>query len=120
MALVSWPVELPDCPQTWSEQDMPDIIKTEMDTGHPKVRLRSAVKKRMVNVTWTLPINLKSIFLEFYETDCLSGVNSFQFKDPGTNEMQTFQFDQPPNITYIPKTNGVGSFRVDCAWRLVS
>lgn len=116
MAVVSWPVELPVCAQAWRESPTPDVLTTEMEVGPPKVRLRSSIVRKSVSVSWTLPAAKYEIFKEFYLTDCLAGVNLFDFPNPVTGELERYRFSEPPQFEFIGNGNRVGAFRVVCSW----
>lgn len=118
MALVPYKTGLPTCAQTWNEQDNPNVISTQMEVGPPKVRRRSTLRNRVVNVGWTLNADLYQQFIEFYETDTLQGINTFEFPHPITGDMQEYRFVGPPQITMVQGKKGVGAFQVSCQWEL--
>lgn len=120
MTTVAWPSHLPNCVQSWREQDDPDIVVSEVDVGAPKVRRRSAVLRRNIELTWTMTATLYQQFLEFYETDCLQGVNDFPFPHPVTKASNNYMFTEAPVISFVGNGSGVSAFQVSCKWRLVS
>jgi len=118
MALVQWKAGLPDCSQTWSEQDEPNTLITNVDVGPPKVRRRSTLEMRTVNLSWTLDAKLYALFMEFFETDCLQGINEFEYRHPITKEINRYRFVQSPKIEMIMGHNKVAAFRVSCQWQM--
>lgn len=120
MATVAWPNSLPDCAQTWREQDEPDMVQSEVDVGAPKVRRRSSILRRNIEVSWTLPASTYQQFMEFYETDCLQGVNDFPFAHPITKAVNTYRFTEAPTASFIGGGSNVAAVQVQCRWSLVS
>ncbi len=118
MALVPWKTGLPTCAQTWSEQDQPNVIRTEMDVGPPKVRRRSTLRNRLVQVSWTMPATLYQQLVEFYETDTLQGIHEFEYAHPITKTLDRYRFTGPPSYQFIGGKNGVAAFQVSCEWEL--
>lgn len=119
MAQVLWPSHLPDCAQSWAEQDGTDIIKTANEVGPEKLRRRSAILKRTVNISWTINASLYQQFLEFYETTCLQSINTFPYANPITKAINYYRFSEPPSFQMI-QGNGkkVGAVQVSAIWEL--
>lgn len=115
---MQWKAGLPLCSQTWSEQDEPNVIMTKVDVGPPKVRRRSTLEMRTVNLSWTLDAKLYELFMEFFETDCLQGVNEFEYRHPITKEINRYRFVQTPKVEMVMGYNRVAAFRVNCVWEM--
>lgn len=109
---VEWPTNLPDCAQSWSERDAPDIVITSMDVGPPKVRRRSTLLNNAVDVSWTIDANLYQSFNDFYRTTCQQGVIPFNYKHPITKTVNAYRFASAPEFSFIRGKNGVGAFSV--------
>jgi hypothetical protein len=62
MAAVPWPGTLPDCVESWQEQDKTATVRSEMeDGGPPKVRRRYTGFVRQIQITMTLTNAQKQI-----------------------------------------------------------
>lgn len=109
MGDVVWPIDLPDCSQTWEEKDNPDVVITEMETGHPKKRRRSLVQKTQINVSWVLKPDQYVILMEFFRTDTQDGVKTFDYSHPLTKAVNTYRFIDSPSITMIQGDNSFGT-----------
>lgn len=118
MALIPWKEGLPECAQSWEEMDEPNVIRTNVDVGPPKVRRRSTLQLRSVKVGWTMPAEKYELLMEFYETDCLQGINEFEYAHPVTKAVNRYRFSGSPKITMIKGKVGVGAIKVECEWEM--
>lgn len=116
--IIDWPADLPDCPQTWQEQDAPDIVRTEMDIGLPKQRRRSTLRKTNVSVQWTLDKQTHELFDQFYYTTLQQGIFPFYYNHPETGAQHSYTFAEAPAYNYIPGDDGVVAVAVTATLEL--
>lgn len=115
---VDWPAVLPACPQDWQESDNPDILRSGVDVGLPKVRRRSTLLNQSVSVQWTFKAELYDAFQLFYQTTTLQGTVPFLYRHPVTGDMNAYLFSEPPQKSFIPGKKGVGFIRVNATLEL--
>lgn len=115
---VNWPAVLPDCPQDWRESDSPDVLSSGVDIGLPKIRRRSTLLNRSVNIQWTMTADLYLPFMIFYETTTEQGVIPFYYAHPVTGIVNAYRFSEPPQRTFIKGRQGIGYFRVNAVLEL--
>ena len=84
MATIDWPSTLPQEFQKPSFNNSPNsgIIRTEMDTGYPKIRLRFTATTENYSGTMILTETQKQAFLTFFRTTIRYGSLRFNFPDP--------------------------------------
>lgn len=104
------PDQLDGCWQTWSEQDVNPTVRSQMETGAPKVRLRFTGFHRVASVSVTLQKELYEFFLDWYRINCQSGVLPTVLKEPDGTEA-VWRFIEPPIIEWV----GMGAaFNAQC------
>lgn len=104
------PTELDGCWQSWSETDMPAVIRTSMESGHVKVRRRFTGLHRTASATVVMERKLYEIFMNWWRNDCRSGVLPTLVKEP-TGAEGVWRFTSPPRITWAP---GAKAFEAAC------
>jgi len=109
---IAWPVELPDCAQTWEEQAVPVTVRTQMDTGQPKVRRRFTHTMRSMRVTFVLTHEQAMALRDFFEIDLQGGVQEHTFRHPFRDVVESFRFVEPPTISNVDAL----ACSVACAW----
>lgn len=98
---VQRPMGLHGCWETWSEQDMPVTIRSEMENGKPKVRRRFTGVVRRAQASVRYPREHYDEFMEWYRILCSSGVNATNIMEPAGVEGY-WRFTEPPQITWLP------------------
>jgi hypothetical protein len=109
---IAWPSTLPDCAQTWEEQDVPVTIRTAMDIGPPKVRRRYTRTMRNVRVSFMLSHAEAMALRDFFELDTQGGVVEHSFRHPFRDALESFRFVEPPSISNL----GAMACTVACSW----
>src|SRR5262245_41192418 len=99
MADIDWPAELPQCVETWNEQALPVTVRTQFDTGRPKVRRRFTGTIRNVDVSMTMAWDKYERVRDFFDVDCRGGVDFFNFPHPYLLEAQEFRMREAPRIS---------------------
>lgn len=108
----AWPSTLPDCAESWEEQDVPVTVRTSMDVGPPKVRRRYTRTMRNVRVGFTMTHEQANAMRDYFELDLQGGTIDHQFVHPFRDELQTFRFVEPPTINSM----GALACAVSCSW----
>jgi len=108
---INWPVALPDCPQTWREVDIPQIIRSEVDVGVAKTRRRYTRERSRISATLTLSKTNYSDFKQFYNVTLKDGLDTFDYTHPYTGETLECRFIQAPEISMNSK-----AFTVNMEW----
>lgn len=98
------PADLSGCWATWSEQDLPQTIRTSVDTGDVKVRRRVTGVHRRANVSAQFPANQYSDFVTWYRTLCSAGIKPTAMFEPNGTE-GVWRFAEPPTISW-PSVGG--------------
>lgn len=80
---VIWPADLPSCMvrQGYQESVRDGRLRTGMDAGPPKVRLRSTAVTRQVSASLILTYDEMARFDRFWEEDLCFGVSPFLVRD---------------------------------------
>lgn len=112
MASVNWPAGLPDCAETWEEVDQPTTVRTQMQSGPPKVRRRFTRTLRQVRVGFTMNHAQAMQLRDFFELDLQGGVNEHTFRHPFRDALENFRFMEAPRIANL----GALACSVSCAW----
>lgn len=107
-----WPAALPDCAQTWTERDRPSTIRTDMDTGPPKVRRRFTAVMREATVGMIIASDQYEALRDFYEIECGEGTVFHTFRHPWSNVVTRFRFVQPPEFS----NEGALAINVSMVW----
>jgi hypothetical protein len=110
--VIAWPAELPACAQSWDEQDVPVVVRTQMDIGPPKVRRRYTRTMRNARVGFTMTHAEAMRLRDFFELDTQGGVYEHQFVHPFRGELERFRFVEPPTIANL----GALACTVSCSW----
>ena len=98
-----FPASLAQCLEinSYSYQDAPNVLRTEMDVGPAKVRRRYTVA--IANVTGSMSFSQAQVqtFKQFYDFTLSSGTKPFTFTDPVTQTDKTYRFVEAPAYTPI-------------------
>lgn len=102
---VPWPPSLAQCIQrrSFASSEDPNIkIRTQMQTGAQKVRLRytGVVTPYQVSL-WMTREEYNTTFLTFYRDDLAHGVLSFDALNPLTMQQEEFRWVNQPSVGFI-------------------
>lgn len=100
MADFGWPPNLP-CPMMagYSETIIPNVIRSDMDTGPDKVRRRSTAVVTQLTFNLNLTREQTIILDDFYFNTTLSGTIVFGFIHQRTMSQVDCRFVEPPSLT---------------------
>ena len=87
-------------------------IRSEMETGMPKVRRRFTKPINKLSCSILLNISQYSTFSVFFNTTLNGGVNTFNFNNPLSASTSEFRFITPPQISPL----GGQVFQVSMQW----
>jgi hypothetical protein len=96
LAPLAWPATLPDCPDTWTEQAEPVVVRTNVEEGTPKVRKRFTKRLVRVQVGMTMTIAQRNTLDSFFYTSLDGGVLQFNFKHPWLGTVQPWYMAEAP------------------------
>ena len=97
--MADWPPELPDLQLLGLTEERQDgRLRSQMDTGQPKVRRRFTAVVRRFQIPTLLTGEQKIVFDDFYATILLEGSLPFTWEDPVTDAVRNFQFIEPPTF----------------------
>lgn len=120
MADAVWPVGLPTAPQvaSYSQVDSDRVIRSSMETGPAKVRLRSTAVVQGCNIELKLTRTQVATLLAFHRTTCLGGALPFQWKHHETGNQIDYRFVSVPECRpRAPRQAGgeywVATFRLE-------
>jgi len=100
MEIGTRPGQLDGCWQTWQEQDVDVIARTDMESGALHTRRRFTGTSRIVQVSVRLPAELYQIFMTWFRVNQQQGAKATYVMTPyGTEEV--FQFTSAPAINWI-------------------
>lgn len=102
----TWPTSLWQTPSSDSYSETPpnNVIRTKMDVGPDKVRLRSTSNVRNFEVTYLFTNDEVDILDSFFVNDCKYGAFEFTFPKPRNSLVNiTVRFVEPP--TYAAREN---------------
>lgn len=101
MASVPWPFA---CPRTWSEKAQPNLVRTNMEEGYPKVRARFTKAWAEIQVSFILDWSQKQAVDDFLAKDCVYGTVPFTIADPFTGKTRLVRWKDMPTIAGSPDT----------------
>lgn len=115
MAVV-WPSNLPQSPQwrEYGETQQQNSIRTDLDAGPPKTRLRFTAVSRFYEIKLNLTSSEVDVLIDFYNNDCNFGNTVFEWKDfrNGTLGIE-YRFLAIPNYKADSPTDYNTTFRVE-------
>lgn len=112
--MVSWPQELGDQLVGVSTRRQDVRIRTQMDTGPPKVRRRFTAAITRISVPLTLRGSQKQVFDDFYINDLVDGVTTFDWQDPTTDQTVSFRIGESGYPDFVLEVGGSPDDRI---WR---
>lgn len=101
MAVINWPSTLPDCvdQEGYTETLGRDpVVRTTMDTGPEKVRLRYTAVPESFEISVTMTAAQRATFVAFYRETLRFGVEEFVWKHPATLVPKYCRFTAPYNF----------------------
>lgn len=104
------PPELDGCWATWTESQVSNVIRTQMENGDIKTRRRTTGILRQASASVTLPSDQYDSFMDWFNIASQGGVQPTTLKEPSGVE-SVWRFTAPPEITWVD-TN---AFRASCA-----
>jgi hypothetical protein len=97
------------CWSSWSEQEQPMVIRTQMEDGTIKVRRRNTGKHRVATVTRTFKAEHYVNFQLWFDVACAQGIYATRMMTPyGTEEV--WRFSSAPQIQWADSK----AFSVSC------
>lgn len=96
-----WPTDLPSVPRQegYSEQRRPLVVRTDMDVGPPKVRMRQTTSPTDFSMSFLLTGSQVEVLMYFWEVICLGGSVHFDWVHPRTRVAAKFRFVSAPMIS---------------------
>lgn len=105
MADIYYPTNLPEIiAPGYSTQDQDGVIRTDMDAGPQKTRLRYTACSENITCQMVADDTELANLLTFYRTTTRRGALRFIMKHPVTQENRYFRFQTPP---YPVENNGL-------------
>lgn len=103
MAVISWPVNLPETLRLEGLQARykDPVIRTEMDAGPAKARLRYTRPPKYITGSVVLNNEERDTLDYFYRITTRYGTLRFNFANPQTGEIREYRFRSPPDETTL-------------------
>jgi len=111
---INWPAGLPDCPQTWNETDISQIIRSEVDVGVAKTRRRYTRERLRISATLTLAKSDYESFRLFYNVTLKDGLETFNYEHPYTGAVLECRFIDSPSISMSNR-----AFQIAMEWETI-
>ena len=99
MDLVTRPAGLSGCWGKWQEQSVDPLVRTNMDSGEPKVRRRFTKTVRSARVEVTMTKENYYLFLQWFN-DCQQGILPTEMTEP-SGEVSVWRFATVPQYNWI-------------------
>lgn len=97
MTSILWPAALPNIKLTGLQTQYIDpVIRTDMDAGPKKARLRYTAVPKKVSGTITVTKAQAAVVEDFYVNTLKYGTLRFMMIDPENGELYEYRFTQPP------------------------
>ncbi|HVQ51044.1 MAG TPA: hypothetical protein VMS92_13455 [Mycobacterium sp.] len=113
---IAWPAELPDCPDSWSEQAEPVTVRTQVEEGTPKVRRRFTKRLVRAQVGMTMDIAQRNALDSFFHVSLDGGVLRFDFRHPWLDQVVPWRMVEAPAFSNI----GPLGVAVSMVWELAN
>lgn len=104
------PAQISGCWQTWDEQDQPQIIRSQMGNGDIKVRRRTTGRRRVADVSITLPAQYYTDFMNWFLLNCQAGILPTNMVEP-SGAKTVWRFTAAPQISWPTQAT---YFRATC------
>ena len=94
---IPWPVTIPQYMELGEDETLPKLaLRSNLDSGRPKLRLRSIAGARVIGGTVQMTVAQVEIFDLFYIIDLKNGMKKFTWKHPRTGVTTDFYFASVP------------------------
>lgn len=87
------------CWGQWSEQDVDNVLRTEMDSGTIKSRRRFTGRQRLATVSVQLPASRYKEFIQWFRVTCQAGVLPALMDTP-YGDQEPWAFAATPQISW--------------------
>ena len=94
------PASISGCFQSWSEKQVPNTIRTEMENGTVKVRRRTTGIFRQADVSVTLKGDVYQDFVDWWNVNCQQGAIPTKVITPYGAE-EVWRMSEPPAIEWL-------------------
>jgi hypothetical protein len=110
-----WPATLPPRPLAdgYSLKFGNGAVRTNMDSGPPKVRKRFTAAVEPVGMVFRLTRAQVAILRAFYRDDCAYGAIPFQLVEPITGETRRFNFVEAPAVVPASRVKFDATLRLE-------
>ena len=110
-----WPVTLPQrVLASGYEEISPDLtIRTQMDSGAPKVRRRWSAAPRLFTCRMVFTSAQAETFDAFYYTTLVGGVDAFDWVHPRTEAAGSFKLVGPPSYAAAGAGMFIATFQLE-------
>lgn len=103
---MSWPGSLPKAIADGYQEIFPDnAIRSQMETGYPKVRKRSTAAPYKFRLLFNMTAAQVTTLETFFTTTINDGVDTFTMANPRTGSNDTFRITAPPDISIADGIN---------------
>ena len=102
ITVASFPATIDGCMATWSETQISNVIRTDMENLTVKVRRRTTGIHRIASVSVTLKAEVYQDFMDFYNVSCRQGVDPARFTNP-LGKKEVWRITAPPQIEWVDK-----------------
>jgi hypothetical protein len=116
LTIASRPASIDGCFQTWSEQNAPRIIRTNMDNpASVKTRLRFTAPLKKIECSVVLKSTVYQDFINWHEVNCQGGIYPTRIKRPDTGQEIVARFTECPKIEFLERN----VFRANCVFEVL-
>lgn len=113
LTIASRPASLDGCFQTWTEQNSPRILRTNMDNpASVKTRMRFTAPLIKIECSVVLKSALYADFMTWFEVNCKAGILPTRIKRPESGVQIVARFTEPPKIEFLERA----AFRANCVF----
>lgn len=110
---VNWPGDVPGYADSWSEEDVDVVLRTENEAGPVKMRLRYTGISTKVQLTMGMTLAQFDALRRFFRVDLRRGTVPFLFQDPTAGyAVKEFRMMKPP----VSSNDGPLGVRVSMEW----
>lgn len=115
MASIDWPATLPQTLQRdgLSTKDQSAVVRTDMDTGPAKVRLRFTAAVENIKGNILLTEEQLAIFQTFFRTTTKRGTLRFNMLHPVSCQTKEFRFKGEPDINPSSEGHFIASLELE-------
>lgn len=101
--MATWPSTIPQTfdQNSFSYEPEDNLVRTSMETGPEKTRVRFTAVRTFVSGTMTMSRAEYITLMNFHDSTTVFGTDPFTFEDPVTETNGDFKFRQPPTIAGV-------------------